>query len=87
MPEPPNYRQQVDQWFARHKQYRMTTTYEGNGPSHAQIFQCTYHLNGTTPATGEWKKNKPDAKESAAREAIKILHSWTPYVCQFSLFP
>jgi dsRNA-specific ribonuclease len=74
--ETPNYRQQVDQWFARNRQYHQSVTYAEKGLEHARLYQCTYDLHGTQ-VKGEWKRNKPEAKESAAKEAIQILNSWT----------
>lgn len=69
------FRQQVDQWFARNKQYQYSVTYTEKGPQNARLYQCTYLLNLTTDVMGDWKRNKPDAKESAAKEVMKILNN------------
>jgi hypothetical protein len=70
-----NFRQQVDQWFARNKQYRYETTYEEKGPQNSRLYQCTYILDGAARVEGDWLSNKSDAKESAAKSVVKILHS------------
>jgi len=64
----------------------MTTAYDEDGPQHAHLYRCTYDLNGTTSATGDWKRNKPEAKESAAKEAFRILELWHPSVRSWNPF-
>lgn len=73
-----NYRQAVDQWAARNRDITVSFSFTEEGPEHDRRYKCTYVLGGTTTRTGEWKRNKPDAKESAATLALFVLRIWRP---------
>jgi len=77
---PLTYRQKLNQWFGHNEQYYVIPEYREEGPQHARLFQCTYNLDRDTSATGEWRTNKAEAKESAAKEALKILYLRHPPV-------
>jgi len=76
-----NYRQEVDHWAVRNPSCPVAHRFSEDGPGNAKRFLCTYTLNGTTNLAGEWRSNKTEAKETAAREVVKIIRIWTPSVC------
>ena len=68
-----NYRMAVNEWSQRHRDISIECGFVEKGPPERRLYKCIYTLYGVTEAVGEWRTSKPEAKESAAKEAFKIL--------------